>query len=123
MKLEFKKDIANFFAEACVWDNSRPTRNFCPSFGNVLNFLLSDEAMAGLDGNSFNLDVEHNGKTTNIIGKFKIADNKVMATFEAFGKTAEKYKQLLIKGFRYLRWSDDVDKYDKCLDFIKNNIK
>lgn len=95
MKLDFKKDIANFFAEACVWDNSKPTRNYCQSLGKVLNFQLSADAMGGLDGNMFNLDIEHNGKATNIIGKFKVSDNKVMATFEAFGKTAELYKMVL----------------------------
>ena len=111
MKLEFKKDIANFFAEACVWDNNKPTRNLCPSLGKVLNFQLSDEAMAGLDGNSFNLDVEHNGKPTNLIGKFKIADNKIMATFEAFGKTAELYKLVLTEDleFSISMNSDDYD--------------
>jgi len=56
---------------------------------------LSADAMGGLDGNMFNLDIEHNGKATNIIGKFKVLDNKVMATFEAFGKTAELYKMVL----------------------------
>ena len=95
MKLDFKKDIANFFAEACVWDNAKPTRNYCQSLGKVLNFQLSPDAMGGLDGNMFNLDIEHNGKATNIIGKFKVSDNKVMATFEAFGKTAELYKMVL----------------------------
>ena len=113
MKLEFKKDIANFFAEGCVWNNAKPTRNYCKSIGRVLNFQLSDDALGGIDGNMFNLDIEHDGKTTNVIGKFKVSDNKIMATFEAFGKTADLYKAVLTDD---LEFSISMDSEDYEID-------
>lgn len=42
----------------------------------------------------------------------------------AFKKQQDKIKTAEKSGFNVLEiWSDDENKLDKCLEFIKNNIK
>jgi hypothetical protein len=47
-----------------------------------------------------------------------------LSSEDAYNKQKRKLQTAIDSGFSVFEiWSDDVDKYDKCLNFIKNNIK
>jgi hypothetical protein len=50
--------------------------------------------------------------------------NRGLSSEDAYNKQKIKIQTAVDKGFSVFEiWSDDIDKYDKCLNFIKNNIK
>jgi len=50
--------------------------------------------------------------------------NRELSSEDAYNRQKRKLQTAIDKGFSVFEiWSDDVDKYDKCLNFIKNNIK
>lgn len=50
--------------------------------------------------------------------------NRELSSEDVYNKQKRKLQIAVDNGFSVFEiWSDDVDKYDKCLNFIKNNIK
>ena len=103
--------------------------DFYVGYGDKNEYFLKDDNKIffyDFTIKSLNIIIEYNGisyhpKLENI-NNFKPIHNN-LTTIEMYNKQRYKINFAESKGFKVLEiWSDDKDKFEKCIEFIKNNM-